>query len=103
MIVATRLAASGLSRSIPSKFFPNPRLLVRTSEFPSGLQKAFKALAHLLMGKKFTAFQCCLAAFYGIDETIFLLEVTSYNILHNFIRGDALPGRSLREATASRL
>ena len=35
-----------------------------------------KALANLLMGKIFASLQAILAAFHGLDEAGFILEVT---------------------------
>jgi hypothetical protein len=77
---------------------PGPRLLARTKVFASGLQESPQALAHLLMGKKLAAFQSGLAPFHGFDKTVFFLEVTRNDILHDLIQFDSLLRRSLREA-----
>jgi len=51
----------------------------------------------LFVGKKLTTLQSGLAPFHGLDEAIFFLKVTRYNILHRFIEITALLGGSLRE------
>ncbi len=50
------------------------------------------------MCQEFAAFQGGLAALHGFHEAIFLLEITSYNFLHNIIQVDTFLRCSLAQA-----
>jgi hypothetical protein len=88
--LATRLAASGLSRSIRAQIRSRSSTQVKTNGFPSGLLKPPQPLAGLLVSQKFTTFQSGLAAFHGFDKSVFFLKVSRHDVLHNFIRLDTL-------------
>jgi hypothetical protein len=97
MIFATRLAASGLSRSIHAKCVQGLLPLALTNGLPSGLQKAPEPVAHLFMRQKFAPLHSGLAPFHRFDKAVFFFEVARHYILHSLIEVAALLGRSLRE------
>ena len=73
------------------------RLPATTNGRPSGLKKAPKPLANLLVREKFAAVQSGLAPFNGLNETVLFFEVTRNHVLHNFVRIAALLDRPLCE------
>jgi hypothetical protein len=61
------------------------------------LQKPLETLADLFMGKVIATLESVLAAFHGLDEAGFFLEIARQHILHQVVGIPALLGGRLRE------
>jgi hypothetical protein len=60
------------------------------------LQKAPETLADFLMGEALATMQSVLAAFHGLNEAVFFLEIAGQHILHQVIGIPALPRGRVR-------
>jgi hypothetical protein len=98
MILATRCAASGLSRSIQEQIRSRSSTAGADQRTSSGLKKSSQPFAYLGMRQEFASLKRSLASLYSFHKAIFLSEVTSDNILYNFAGVAAMFCRALRKA-----